>query len=489
MNEFLTYYNINWKKHLHLFNIYDNVQGIFIIPPNETNNCLNIGNLKMYDITFSKIKKLDKLGPFITIKKYTKNFNTNIEEGMVNFFEDHKYYKWIGIVDDSIDKDLYIENTFKKYIKTQINIAYIIPFRNREETLTGTVNGLKKYIEYQNLEADIWVIEQNKFGNWNKGMTCNCGFDILKSYYQYFIFNDADTYPELPTSENDKINFIYPSNNQINHIYGYEYCLGGVFSCDKNTFIKINGFNNNFFNWGREDRDLEDRCQENGITINRNNLIKLTNKQMNQLKHDNKYNYWNFKENENDINFFKSRELYYFNQIEHSKKNYNNGLSNLKNMNIGDRKIILIINLKKWTKGIISVLGEKSDNIISVLGEKSDKVFEIITLPNSDTGLLRVNYDNTSLEMPINPEEKYPKIQIEITNEKYNNCCIKYNYLFDKKFTIINTKDNYRINYNNIELDFDNIYTPFDSENDNGYIKYSYYPTYTKNYYFIKINF
>ena len=112
MNEFLTYYNINWKKHLHLFNIYDNVQGIFIIPPNETNNCLNIGNLKMYDITFSKIKKLDKIGPFITIKKYTKNFNTNIEEGMVNFFEDHKYYKWIGIVDDSIDKDLYIENTF-----------------------------------------------------------------------------------------------------------------------------------------------------------------------------------------------------------------------------------------------------------------------------------------------------------------------------------------------------------------------------------------
>ena len=58
MNEFLTYYNINWEKYLPLFNIYDNVQGIFFIPNTEISKCLNIGiinnplNLKIYDITF-----------------------------------------------------------------------------------------------------------------------------------------------------------------------------------------------------------------------------------------------------------------------------------------------------------------------------------------------------------------------------------------------------------------------------------------------------
>ena len=275
MNELLTYYNINWEKYLPLFNIYDNVQGIFFIPNIEINKCLNIGiineplNIKIYDITFSKIKRINILGPFITFNKYTKNFNDNIEKGMVNFFKEHKYYKWIGIVDESLDKRLYSENLFNKYIDIPNNITYIIPFRNRHENLDETINGLKKYIQYQNLEADICVIEQNQFGNWNKGMTCNCGFDILKNHYQYFIFNDADTYPQLTNK------FIYPSKNEINHIYGYDYCLGGIFSCDKNTFIKINGFNNNFFNWGREDRDLEDRCVKHNVNINRSNLIKL----------------------------------------------------------------------------------------------------------------------------------------------------------------------------------------------------------------------
>ena len=28
---YLTYYNINWKKYLHVFNAYDNIQGIFLI--------------------------------------------------------------------------------------------------------------------------------------------------------------------------------------------------------------------------------------------------------------------------------------------------------------------------------------------------------------------------------------------------------------------------------------------------------------------------
>ena len=183
MNKFLTYYNINWKKYLHIFNIYDNVQCIFLIPPNETDKCLNIGNLKMYDITYSKIKNLNKIGPFITMKQYTKDFSDNIEEGIIKFHQENKYFKWIGVVDNSIDNNLYSLNSFKDYIPESKNIVYLIPHRNRPENLNETIVGLKRYIKYQNLEADIWVIEQNQFGNWNKGMTCNCGFDILKNYY------------------------------------------------------------------------------------------------------------------------------------------------------------------------------------------------------------------------------------------------------------------------------------------------------------------
>ena len=495
---YLTYYNINWEKYLHVFNAYDNIQGIFLIHSSDIKNCLQLGNindkciLQLYDITSYKINLLNKLGPCIIKKKYTTDFNDNIEKTLIDYFKKNRYLKWIGIIDTIIEDNLYSDNYMKPYMepyldpyldpymdKSTLNIAYLIPFRDRYQHLEKTISNLNKYIQYHNLDADIWVIEQNQFGNWNKGVTCNIGFDILKKFYQYFVFNDADTYPQLST------NFIYPNKNEINHIYGYEYCLGGIFSCDKNTFIKINGFNNNFFNWGREDRDLEDRCKKHNVTINRSNHIKLNSKntQVNQLTHDNKYNYWNFKEKNND--FYKSRELYYFNQIEHFKNNYTSGLTNLimsELTSLCNRKIILTINLKKWTIGTISIINVGKNSILN------DKLFDIETYPNIDTGILKIKYNDNVLVMPINPEEKYPKIQIEITNDK--NICIRYNYLFDKNFTInnLNSEIYTCVNYTNIEyidtINFDNIYTPFNNE----LIKYNYYSIYKKNYYLFNIN-
>lgn len=68
MENFLTCENINWNNNLNLFKLIKNLQVIFIIPKNETNNCLKIGtfnNNPIYDITFSKIKRLKKIGPYI----------------------------------------------------------------------------------------------------------------------------------------------------------------------------------------------------------------------------------------------------------------------------------------------------------------------------------------------------------------------------------------------------------------------------------------
>jgi len=481
MNNYLTYYDIDWKKYLHIFESYDYIQGLFIISPNEINKCLHIGNindtyfLPLYDITSKKINKLTNLGPFITKKIYTEQLDDNIEKSMVNFYKNNKHFKWIGIVDKSISNELFSTNNFKNYIDNTFgNIAYIIPYRDRYDNLKKTVTNLQEYIKYQNLEADIWVIEQDRFGNWNKGTTCNCGFQILKDHYDYFTFNDADTYPNLSTK------FYYPKENEINHIFGYEYCLGGVFSCNKKTFIKVNGFNNNFFNWGREDRDLEDRCKEKNVNINRNNLIKLHSDGMNQLDHENKFNYWNTEKNSNQ--YFSSRQLYYFNQIQHIKKEFNNGLKTLKTVSESsikdNRNIIIFINLKKWTSGIITI------------SSINKEIFKINTLPELDTGLIKIKYNNEEIELPVNPKEKYPKIEITIYNDNNDiDVSIRYSYLFQQDFKITNiiTNNNYKIDYKNIDLDFDNIYTPFNNQKDD--IKYNYYPVYKKDYYLINVNF
>lgn len=456
MENFLTCENINWNNNLNLFNIIKNIQVIFIIPKNETNNCLKIGtfnNNPIYDITFSKIKKLKKIGPYIT-KKIMINDDNNIEYSIIEYFKQNKFYKWIGITDESIIN--FKDNIFKYLLNDTKNIVFLIPHRNREETLNKTIEHINDYIINKNIEADIWIIQQNDYGNWNKGTTLNIGYLYLKQFYKYFIFNDGDTYFDI------NYDLLYPEEDEIIHYYGYDYCLGGIFACQTDVFSKINGYNNNFFNWGREDRMLEDRCLKKNISINRNYKININQNGIKQLEHENELNYWN-------NNNFKNRDLYYLNQIEHFKESLLNGLSNLKNGEINNnRKIYIFINLIKWTQGEIKIS----------IGEI---IFYLKIYPNDDTGKLKVIFNNIITELPINPDEKYPKLIININKDKNINITIKYNYLFNHKFEI-NSDNNINVNinikYTNIELDFDNIYTTFNKKK----INYYHYPTLKNNF-------
>ena len=205
------------------------------------------------------------------------------------------------------------------------------------------------------------------------------------------------------------------------------------------------------------------------IRINRSNLIRLNDNKINQLKHDNTNNYWNFKE-KND-QFYKSREMYYYNQIQHFKKDNTNGLDKVINSDIDYTKTIITINLKRWTHGVIKIFNKDSNKYI----------FEIITCPTFDTGILKIILETKNIELPINPEEKYPKIMIEIVN---NNILFKHSYLFETNFKVNSKPNNVKLKYQNIELDFDNIYTP-----TNKIIKYNNLAIYKKKFYLNNIFF
>ena len=94
MNNYLTYFNIDWKKYLHIFDLYENVQIICLIPPNEANKCFFLGNINIasvYDITNNKINKLQNIGPFIVKKNNVLNFDKNeeyyIEKAVIRFHQ------------------------------------------------------------------------------------------------------------------------------------------------------------------------------------------------------------------------------------------------------------------------------------------------------------------------------------------------------------------------------------------------------------------
>ena len=446
MTNLLTYYNIRWEQYLYLFEKYDDTQVLFFIPSSQKNKCLQLDN-NIVEISGSKINKLDKIGPYITLRNKTFDFDgKNIEEAIMKYYYKNRFSKWIGIINDDQQEITNIFINLNKKYNIMFSATYLIPHRNREEQLKTTVEKINYYIKENNLDADIWVCQQDNKYNWNKGCILNIGFKILHQFYQYFIFNDCDTFVERIK------NFNFPKENEIIHIYGYPYCLGGIFCSSTKNYLKINGFNNNFFNWGREDREIEDRCKLSQIKINRENIINIKQNGACQLEHSNTNNYWNFKEKDSD--YLKARQLYYFNQIEHFNNN-DSGITNLQQSSdtFGNIKYLIFINLFEWTDGIIQI----------------EDVIKLILRPSFDTGVIDILFNETKISIPINPSEKYPKILLTISQ---NSITLKINYFLEKTFTIpkLNNFEIKNIQYQNINLDYDLITTQFNSSK----IKYSY---------------
>ena len=459
MTNFLTYDNINWQKYFFIFDKFNDVQCIFIIPQSQSNNCLKIGTINMmniYDITFNKILNLNQIGPFITKKELTKDYNSdNIEKSVINYFIDNKYCKWLGIVDTNLECEYKINN-FLNYQELNIkNYCFIIPHRNRENDLEITKNKIYSLIKKNNILADIWIINQNNMINWNKGTTINIGFKILEKFYDYIIFNDADIYLKNNINLNEILKNTVIINNDVLHLYGYDHCLGGIFLMKKELFRKVNGFSNNFFNWGREDRDLLDRLAYYNIKINK----KYINNNANEISHSNKNNFWNYKSN--SVEYIIARQLYYFNQIEHYNFNLDSGLSNLHEGDfICNTKLVNIIRLKKYSNGYINlVTGENKINL----------QFN----PESDTGELSINCNNKIRILPINPssENIILKSTFELKEDRsyYTlelDCINKITFEINKY-----NQNKIEVQFNNIKKEFDLNYTPF----NNNVIKYSYY--------------
>ena len=198
-----------------------------------------------------------------------------------------------------------LKEDFKNLKKNSLVI--ILPVRDREEDIKDYLENMIPIFNYQNIDYKIFIIEQSEKKKFNKGKINNIGFiEAIKDNenYKRFLFNDIDNYPL-------KINIIdYNTNIKgIHHLFGNPKWLGGFFMTDKKTFEKINGYSNNFWGWGGEDKDLQYRIKIKKIKIDRSVFFKRDRKNNNLIKDD-------YNTNDKNINYGKIINL--------NKKKYNN---------------------------------------------------------------------------------------------------------------------------------------------------------------------
>lgn len=166
-------------------------------------------------------------------------------------------------------KESYDKNT----PKFKLNV--IIPIRNRDKELNEITDILEDIFKKQNIDAKYYIVEQEEGSKFNKGKISNAAFieSLKDNFSDYYLFNDVDVWPE----NSNVIKYNVNTDDIIRHPYGQTHCLGCFFLTTKKTFHKINGYSNNYWGWGGEDVDLQNRAECKNIKIDRSDF-KYRNK-------------------------------------------------------------------------------------------------------------------------------------------------------------------------------------------------------------------
>ena len=200
---------------------------------------------------------------------------------------------------------LNIDNTnLSEIFEAQI----LIPYRARGSS-EFRKSQLHKFLQHMNnymsnvhpeLIYKLVIIEQNNDHMFNRGLLLNSGFlereKEIGYRIKYYIHHNCDLFPNL--EQEPALDYSFTSMNEVRDIYGYSGGIGGIAVFNRLTFSQIQGFPNDYFNWGSEDITLHRRCNRNSVDIKR----PLYNIGVHEESHsrDSSYNSINSQKSEKD---------------------------------------------------------------------------------------------------------------------------------------------------------------------------------------------
>jgi hypothetical protein len=134
----------------------------------------------------------------------------------------------------------------------------LIPYRNRKVHLDYFLEHSWKLIRESLPNSKLVIIEQEEGKLFNRGKVLNVGFKEYLDKTKYFITHDVDINPL------DSVLHLYklePNNDEIIGIYNSPcITLGGIVKLSNTTINILNGFPNNNWGWGIEDKVLYNRA-------------------------------------------------------------------------------------------------------------------------------------------------------------------------------------------------------------------------------------
>ncbi|XP_022661016.1 beta-1,4-N-acetylgalactosaminyltransferase bre-4-like isoform X2 [Varroa destructor] len=153
-------------------------------------------------------------------------------------------------------------------------VAIIVPYREREEHLRKLLHNLHPMLKRQQLDYEIFVVEQNGMYRFNRAKLMNIGFLEASKLndFECFIFHDVDLIPEDDRnlySCPDQPRHMSVAVSTMKYKLPYANIFGGVSALSKKDMRTVNGFSNEFWGWGGEDDDMSARIRYHKLKITR----------------------------------------------------------------------------------------------------------------------------------------------------------------------------------------------------------------------------
>lgn len=152
----------------------------------------------------------------------------------------------------------------------------IIPYRRRESHLKSFIDDVVPLFRKYLSPFKVVIVVQEDGKLFNRGYTINIGYNEYKNQTKYIITHDVDVYP------NDMcVKDLYskiPDTNIMGIYTSHCNTLGGIVKIDTETYSDINGFPNDFWGWGVEDKALQNRAETYNKTITKNILNNNPNR-------------------------------------------------------------------------------------------------------------------------------------------------------------------------------------------------------------------
>ena len=150
-------------------------------------------------------------------------------------------------------------------------LAIVVPYRNREEHLSQFIPHMEKFLKDEEIPFEILIIEQGDKKEFNRAKLLNIGYAEFPNF-DYYAFHDVDMLPiDSDYSFVEGPTHLASRAEQFEYKLPYDGYFGGVTLFDKKSFVKINGYSNEYWGWGAEDDDVLLRCSIMGVPTFRKN--------------------------------------------------------------------------------------------------------------------------------------------------------------------------------------------------------------------------